>query len=248
MISSTHPYPTMRFFSLLLFLALVAPLAHAQKDASKPDDVVVGTWNYTVPMPQQTYEGTFTITATDDGYTGEFVSDTARRMTTLEVDGATAMFEFEQPGMGKIAITGTVDEEDVFKGQVALGPDITPITATREPAEELTEAMVNAMEAGRPSGYIYVAGTWGYTLRPDDVMAQGTFEIEWDAEALDGAIQTDGRRKFDAIELDGDRLMFSFTQPGMGVITITGTITGDEFDGEAQPAGSDPIPFVATRQ
>ena len=93
-----------------------------------------------------------------------------------------------------------------------------------------------------------IAGTWAYVVRPDDPVAQGTFALEWNGEILDGAIQTDAERKFDTVELNGDQLTVTFTQPNMGLITISGTFDGDAFEGEAVPEGQGPLPFVATRQ
>lgn len=236
----------MRILALFLAAAVLAPLATAQKNDHKPDEAaVVGTWAYTVVTPQQTYQATFTIAATEDGYVGEFVADGAHPMTNLEVDGATTSFEFEQPVFGQIAITGAVDAADMFKGEAAVGTDAFPITATRVMAAEIVDAM-NASTAD-PHAEALV-GTWDYTVRPDDPVAEGTFTFVWDGGALDGAIQTDAERKIETIELEADQLTFTFAQPGKGTITIKGTVTGNTFDGVAQPEGQDVLPFVASRQ
>ena len=100
--------------------------------------------------------------------------------------------------------------------------------------------------AGKPSDE-GVAGTWDYTVRPDDPVAQGTFMLERHNDEWRGAIQTNAEQKFDTIEVDGDQLRFTFVQPNMGVITIWGAFDGDTFEGQAQPEGQDALPFAATR-
>ena len=74
-------------------------------------------------------------------------------------------------------------------------------------------------------------GTWEFTVRPDDPMAEGTFEIVQGEEQIDGMFNTDAPRKMNDIELTDTSLSFSFTQPGMGLIIIgfeleDGSLTG----------------------
>jgi hypothetical protein len=91
-------------------------------------------------------------------------------------------------------------------------------------------------------------GTWDYVVRPDDPVAEGTFTIAPDGDALGGLFMTDSGRPIDPFEPEGDAIAFTFKQPGMGEIAIRGTLSGDRFEGEAQPEGQDALPFVATRQ
>lgn len=91
-------------------------------------------------------------------------------------------------------------------------------------------------------------GTWEYTVRPDDPMATGTFEIVQGDAQIDGMFNTDAPRKMNGIELTETSLSFSFTQPGMGVITIEMTLEEGALSGTASPEGAEePLPIVAVR-
>ncbi|NNF56768.1 MAG: hypothetical protein HKN04_00865 [Rhodothermaceae bacterium] len=196
-------------------------------------------------MSQQTFEGTFTILATTDGYAGEFVTDAPRPMTMLEVDGASTTFEFEHPSMGKINVTGQVDESDVFAGTVTLGPNTAPIMATREAA--VADAMAASAEAVEEVEH--VLGTWAYKVTPPgDDPVEGTFTLEMGPDGLTGTFQTNAARTMRFIEVEGTRLAFEFDQPGMGTVLIRGNIRGDNFEGEARPeTAMGAAPMTATR-
>jgi len=90
-------------------------------------------------------------------------------------------------------------------------------------------------------------GTWDYVVRPDDPVARGIFTIEQRGDALGGTFMTDAPREIEVVEVSGDQITFTIKQPGMGVITIRGTLAGDTYTGEAQPEDQGALPFVATR-
>ena len=91
-------------------------------------------------------------------------------------------------------------------------------------------------------------GTWEYTVRPDDPMAEGTFEIVQGDDQIDGMFNTDAPRKMTGIELTETSLSFSFSQPGMGVIAIGLELVDGSLTGTALPEGADePITIVAIR-
>ncbi len=91
-------------------------------------------------------------------------------------------------------------------------------------------------------------GTWEYTLRPDDPMATGTFEIEQGEDQINGVFNTDAPRKMNDIALTETSLSFSFMQPEMGLITINMALEDGTLTGTASPEGSaEPLPIVAVR-
>jgi hypothetical protein len=67
-------------------------------------------------------------------------------------------------------------------------------------------------------------------------------------DQLAGTFQTDAPRDILPFEVTGDTLSFTFKQPEMGDIVIRGRLSGDTFEGEADPETQDALPFVATRQ
>ena len=115
-----------------------------------------------------------------------------------------------------------------------------------------TPAVLAQKSAGKPEARALASspfvGSWDYVVRPNDPVAQGTFTIVEEADGLGGTFMTDGPRQIDDVEVTGDAISFTFKQPGMGVIAIQGTLSGDTYEGEAQPEGQDALPFVATRQ
>ena len=109
-----------------------------------------------------------------------------------------------------------------------------------------TDGKPEARTVAAPTAHPFV-GDWNYVVRPDDPVAQGVFTIESHGNRLGGMFMTDDARPIDPFEGAGDVLSFTFKQPGMGVISISGTLAGDRFEGEAQPEGQDALPIVATR-
>lgn len=91
-------------------------------------------------------------------------------------------------------------------------------------------------------------GTWEYTVRPEDPMAQGTFVLEEARSQVNGTFNTDGPRKMENIELTDSSLSFLFTQPGMGEIAIVFSLESGELVGTATLEGQEePLPIVAAR-
>ncbi len=103
-------------------------------------------------------------------------------------------------------------------------------------------------DADKPDDAEGLLGTWEYTVRPDDPMAQGTFVLEDADSQINGTFNTNEPRKMENIQLTETTLSFSFTQPGMGTINISMTLADGSLAGEALPEDEDePIEIVAVR-
>lgn len=103
----------------------------------------------------------------------------------------------------------------------------------------------NADKPGDAEGPL---GTWEYTIRPDDPMAQGTFVLEDAGSQINGTFNTNEPRKMENIQLTESTLSFSFTQPGVGTINVSMTLADGSLAGEFLPEDADePIEIVAVR-
>ena len=239
---------------LLLLALLAAPAALAQKPADdKPDDGAsadpfpfVGTWSYVVRPEDPLARGSFTVEPGDDALAGTIMTDTDRPIDPFVPDGDAITFSFKQPGMGTITIRGRLAGDD-FQGEAEPeGQDPVPFVATRQPddagmPEPAADADPDAPDAD-------VLGTWAYTLTPPgDNPMTGSFSLERGPDGLTGTIQTDAPRALRGVEVSGRRLVFSFDQPGMGVVHFRGTVEGDAFTGEAKPAMMPAAPVTAER-
>ena len=102
--------------------------------------------------------------------------------------------------------------------------------------------------AEKPGDAEGLLGTWEYTVRPDDPMAQGTFVLEDADSQINGTFNTDAPGKMENIELTETTLSFSIVQPGMGTINISMTLADGSLAGEALPEDEDePLEIVAVR-
>ena len=102
--------------------------------------------------------------------------------------------------------------------------------------------------ADKPGDAEGLLGTWEYTVRPDDPMAQGTFVLEDAGGQINGMFNTDAPRKMENIELTETTLSFSIVQPGMGTVNISMTLADGSLAGEALPEDEDePLDIVAVR-
>jgi hypothetical protein len=257
MISFTHPYPTMRFLSLLLLFALVAPFAHAQKDANKPtDDGIAGTWDYVVRPDDPVAQGTFELEWHDGELRGAIQTDAERKFDTVALEDDHLTVTFDQPGTGHITIRGTFSES-TFDGEAEIeGQTTLPFVGTRQSSDDTPgdasedSADMTSEESNADIAAINaVIGTWTYKVTPpDDDPVEGTFTIEQGPDGLMGTFQTNAARTMRFIEVEDNRLAFEFDQPGMGVVVIRGTVRGDNFEGEARPESAmGTAPMTATR-
>ena len=136
------PLLPLLLFTLSVVEGLLAPAALAQKPAQdKPEpgayvagSPFVGTWDYLVRPDDPVAEGTFTITPEGDRLGGTFMTDVPCRIDPFEVAGDAVAFTFKHPGMGEIAIRGTL-AGDRFEGEAQpQGQGALPFIATRQPA------------------------------------------------------------------------------------------------------------------
>jgi len=102
--------------------------------------------------------------------------------------------------------------------------------------------------ADKPGDTEGLLGTWEYTVRPDDPMAQGTFVLEDAGSQINGTFNTNAPRKMENIDLTETTLSFSIVQPGMGAVNISMTLADGSLAGEALPEDADePLVIVAVR-
>ncbi len=103
-------------------------------------------------------------------------------------------------------------------------------------------------DADKPDDADGLLGTWEYTVRPDDPMAQGTFVLEDADSQINGTFNTNEPRKMENIQLTETTLSFSIVQPGMGTVNISMTLADGSLAGEALPEDADePLVIVAVR-
>ncbi len=94
-----------------------------------------------------------------------------------------------------------------------------------------------------------VTGTWAFVADTPEGELRGTFVITQDGGRLGGTITQSGTTDaFDTVSLDGSALTATFTSDQYGEVTITGSITGDAFEGVAEIAGVGSFGLTATRQ
>lgn len=105
-------------------------------EGADPDAVVqaAGTWDYEVPTPGGTQEGTFTVEGSEGSYTGSITGQgETDPMTSVTVAGNVLTFSFQSDEVGTVTVTGTIDG-DAFSGTVELAQfGSFPFTATRRP-------------------------------------------------------------------------------------------------------------------
>ncbi len=91
------------------------------------------------------------------------------------------------------------------------------------------------------------AGTWSFTASTPDGDFGGTFVVD---EDLTGTIASDmlgEELEITGATFEDDVLSFSFDVDGIGLVTVSVTIDGDEFDGEATSAVAGSVPFFGKR-
>ena len=92
-------------------------------------------------------------------------------------------------------------------------------------------------------------GTWSFTATTPEGDLRGSFTITQTGGALGGSIsQGNTTDAFDSVSVDGSSLTAIYTSSEYGEVTLTGTISADEFTGVAEVAGLGSFPLTATRQ
>ena len=103
-------------------------------------------------------------------------------------------------------------------------------------------------EGADPDAVVEATGTWSYSVATPDGEQDGTFTLSGSGDDLSGTIETDETHTLNDVTLEGNQLSFSFAQPGMGTIRVTGIIDGDTFTGTASVGSLGSFSMTATRR
>ena len=99
-----------------------------------------------------------------------------------------------------------------------------------------------------PDAVVDPAGTWAFSVATPDGEEEGTFTISGSASSLTGTIRTNETRDLQSVTLEGNVLTFTFTQPEMGSVRVSGVIDGDSFSGTASVGSLGSFSITATRR
>lgn len=144
---------------------------------------------------------------------------------------------------------GTVERGKLANLIVATGDVFSDSTDLRF---VLVEGVVHEIDKAKATpaadGEVKAEGTWDFSV--PEAQQFGTLVIEKDGDTYTGTLTTaDGETDpLENVTLDGSTLTFSLQVDDVGLATVTGTITGSEFEGTADlgPVGS--FPMTATRR
>ncbi|MCH7976248.1 MAG: amidohydrolase family protein [Bacteroidetes bacterium] len=104
------------------------------------------------------------------------------------------------------------------------------------------------LEGADPDAVVDPAGTWAFSVATPDGEVEGTFTITGSETSLTGTIRTDETRDLKSVTLEGNVLSFTFTQPEMGSVRVSGVIDGDSFSGTASVGSMGSFSMTATRR
>ncbi|MDX1438405.1 MAG: amidohydrolase family protein [Rubricoccaceae bacterium] len=102
-------------------------------------------------------------------------------------------------------------------------------------------------EGADPDADVDATGTWSFTVITPGGEQEGTFTITGSGSSLAGTIQTDDSVELQNVTLEGNVLSFSFSQPGVGAISVSGVIDENSFSGTATVASMGSFTMTATR-
>ena len=95
---------------------------------------------------------------------------------------------------------------------------------------------------------VVAVGTWTMEVAIPSGTETVTVTIEGEADALNGRIEmTDYTALLETVTLQGRTLSFRYPGPEGRPVTVTGTITGDRFEGSAEEGGTS-FPVTGTRR
>lgn len=175
-----------------------------------------------------------------------------RRMVAvgLSSDDALAALTTTPAELFHLPMLGTVEEGKMANLVVTDGDYFAEETSVRfvfvEGIKYETEKD-EPPEGADPDAEVSATGTWSFTVSTPGGEEEGTFTITGSGSDLSGTIQTDDSIELDSVTLEGNVLSFSFNQPGMGTISVTGVITGNEFSGAASVGSMGSFSMTATR-
>ena len=103
-------------------------------------------------------------------------------------------------------------------------------------------------EGADPDAVVEAIGTWSFSVTTPDGTQEGSFTLSGAGANLTGSITTDETHTLETVTLEGNALSFSFTQPGLGAVRVTGIIEGDTFTGTASVGSMGSFSMTATRR
>ena len=152
--------------------------------------------------------------------------------------------------LGVAATMGTVEEGKMGNLVVATGNIFDKDSKIRYVFIDgrKYEMEIEKKKTGAAEGVAAAAaGTWSFTASTPDGDFGGTFVVN---EDLTGTVASDmlGQElEITGATFEDDVLSFSFDVDGIGLVTVSVTISGDEFDGEATSAVAGSVPFFGKR-
>lgn len=186
---------------------------------------------------------------------GGDVRDNLRRMVEAGLsreDALTALTTGAAAIVGLENALGTVERGKLANLVVTTGDYFADSTDVRFVFVEGVRHEIEARAkkaTGDPNAVVTATGTWTYAVTTPAGAQTGTLTITGEPGDLSGEIETDGDvNPLNSITLEGDLVTFSFTIQGGPDVSVTGTISGDEFEGTADVGSFGSFPMTATRQ
>jgi hypothetical protein len=104
------------------------------------------------------------------------------------------------------------------------------------------------LEGADPDAVVEATGTWAFSVATPGGEQEGTFTISGSGSSLSGTIRTDETIDLNSVTLEGNVLSFTFVQPEMGSVRVSGVIDGDSFTGTASVGSMGSFSMTATRR
>ena len=146
---------------------------------------------------------------------------------------------------------GTVEVGKLANLVVTDGPLFSDSTAIKRVFVEGVgyEVETKAVAGADPDAVITAVGTWAYEIATPAGTQSGTFTITGTAGDYSGSISGDGETDpLSGVTVEGNALTFSVQDDDVGLVTVSGIVTDDEFSGTASVGSFGSFPFTATRR
>ncbi|PAP81061.1 hypothetical protein B1759_06845 [Rubrivirga sp. SAORIC476] len=155
----------------------------------------------------------------------------------------------EMLGLGREV--GTVEAGKLANLVLTTGPLFADSTEIRHVFVEGVRTDIDEDDgpAGAdPDAVVQALGTWDFEVATPGGTQSGTFTLTGTPDALTGEITTDETTPLASATLEGNALTMTFSSPDIGLVTVTGIITGDTFSGTADVGALGSFPMTGTRQ
>ena len=144
--------------------------------------------------------------------------------------------------LGMSATMGTIEEGKMGNLVVATGSIFDKETKIRYVFVDGRKFELEAEKEdgkGSDSAAAAVAGTWSFTAATPDGDVRGSLRINDDLTGTITLDIADEEMDITSVKLEDDVLSFSFDLDNFDIVSVSVTVSGDEFDGEAtSDAGS----------